>query len=179
MPTIEPDSYCAILHYANLGERRGAHFQDVLPEHARLLCLWLWNCGPRAIDLPLRPLSPTTAAPILRIICDGPCTSRHSIAGHAVLALSQLFDFLELPLRNSRHLGRLLRRSPVLSQLDESMAHVMAHRRRGSRHASAGECNEDYDTHSGPMEAWSVCVYPDARCLCFRKPSVHSGLTLQ
>ena len=56
------------------------------------------------------------------------CTRRHSVPGHALLALPQLPDILALPLRYPRDMGSVLVRSSLQTQLDTPVAYVLADR---------------------------------------------------
>lgn len=136
-------------------------------------------CGPGAYDLPLRPLSSTIAAQVLRALRPGARSSFDSSISYALLALPQLPHILELSICDLWDLAGFIYRPLVFLELDEPVAHVLAYRRGSCRDSSARKRGQDYCANTGQVETRPIRLRSNAWHLCFREPSFHHRLVVQ
>ena len=122
----EPRPHDTVLHYANMGPRRLGRFQKLLQRPDIHLRHWCGGFGtPTGL---VRAFFTNLKEQILRALRGFACTNIDRLSRHAILALSQIPDLLELPSSHSRNLVPILPYPPLLPQLDKSQADVMANR---------------------------------------------------
>lgn len=123
------------------------------------------RCGIGTNDLPLRAFLASIETQILRAFRRGSRSGLHHLIGHAILALSQLSNILELPVCDYGYLAHFIPRPTVLSQLDESVADVILHWRGGRRHSSPRKCDQNHNPDSSEVETWTIRLPSHARNL--------------
>lgn len=93
-------------------------------------------CCSCSSDCAVCTFASTTTSPLLRDLRRCTCSYLNRVPRHAFLALQQLPHFLVLPFRHSRNLAIFLRGTPLLSQLDKSLAYVSARWRGSGSHCA-------------------------------------------
>lgn len=130
-------------------------------------------------DLPLHTFLTILPSQNVRIIRDLARPGINHLPRDALLALQELPNLLELSMGNNDNLATLLRRPRLLSQLGQSLAHVVAHRRGSRHHIDAGERAQDHHSDADALEVRPVRVPSNAGHLDFREPSIHRRVALQ
>jgi hypothetical protein len=93
-------------------------------------------CYSCSSDCAVCTFASTTTSPLLRDLRRCTCSYLNRVPRHAFLALQQLPHFLVLPFRHSRNLAIFLCGTPLLSQLDKSLAYVSARWRGSGSHCA-------------------------------------------
>lgn len=137
------------------------------------------HCRSRTLDLPLRSFASATPSSILRALRHRSCPGLDRPDRHALLALSQLPHVLELSVCDNRHLGCIICSTIILSELDQSLADVLADWGGGRRHLVARERDEDYRPDTSEMEARAICLHSNAWNLGVRESPFHHCFALQ
>lgn len=86
------------------------------------------NCRPCTARVSLCALYRTPSPPDVRTLRHPPRPCRNGVSRNDVLALSQLLNIVELPLRNSWHMAMLISYATLLPELDEPLSHGVADR---------------------------------------------------
>lgn len=85
------------------------------------------NCCPCANNHPLRTFHRASATTLLRNLRHGTRAGLHSLFRHAILALQQLPNIMELPMGHHSHLAGFVFYAALLSKLDEPIPSLVGH----------------------------------------------------